>query len=109
MSAPPALDSSPPTLLCIDDQKPALKIRKIFLEAQGYKVLTASSGREGLALLKSNPVDAVILDYRMPPPKRRPKSAAILEESAEQVERSRRVVSQNLRRLEERRRVSRKP
>ncbi|HEV8523168.1 MAG TPA: response regulator [Terriglobales bacterium] len=169
MSAPPAL-GSPPTLLCIDDQESALKIRKLFLEAQGYKVLIASSGREGLELLKAHPLDAVILDYRMPemdgaevaermqqthpalpiivlsgyvadlperlksiargfvakggspaellnilaevlggqPLKRPPKSAEVLAESAEQVERSKRVVSENLRRLEERKRVSRK-
>jgi CheY-like chemotaxis protein len=36
------------------------------LEAQNYRVLTAPSGQEGLALLASNSVDAVILDYQMP-------------------------------------------
>jgi len=54
------------TVLCIDDQVSGLQIRKIFLESFGYKVLLASSGREGLELLNGQPVDAVVLDYRMP-------------------------------------------
>ena len=36
------------TLLCVDDNQSSLKIWKIILEDSGYKVLTASSGREGL-------------------------------------------------------------
>ena len=54
------------TLLCIDDNQSSLKICKIILENSGYKVLTASSGREGLEVLASNAIDAVILDYQMP-------------------------------------------
>jgi CheY-like chemotaxis protein len=38
----------------------------MLLEARGYKVLTALSGREGLNLLSREPVDLLILDYRMP-------------------------------------------
>ncbi len=34
------------TLLCVDDDQASLKICKIILEDFGYKVLTASSGRE---------------------------------------------------------------
>lgn len=36
------------------------------LEAEGYQVLTAQSGREGLSLLPQRAIDAVVLDYRMP-------------------------------------------
>ncbi len=53
-------------LLCIDDQESSLRIRKMFLEAQGHTVLTATEGRCGLQLLAANPVDMLILDYRMP-------------------------------------------
>jgi len=56
----------PFNLLCIDDQESSLKIRKLFLETLGHKVLTASSGSEGLELLQNNLVEAVILDYHMP-------------------------------------------
>ncbi len=54
------------TLLCVDDNQTSLKICKIILEDFGYKVLTASSGREGLEVFASNAIDAVILDYQMP-------------------------------------------
>jgi len=54
------------TLLCVDDNQSSLKICKIILENSGYKVLTASSGREGLEVFASNGIDAVILDYQMP-------------------------------------------
>ena len=54
------------TLLCVDDNQSSLKICKMVLEDFGYKVLTASSGREGLEVFASNAIDAVILDYQMP-------------------------------------------
>ena len=54
------------TLLCVDDNQSSLKICKLILEDSGYKVLTASSGREGLEVFASNAIDAVILDYQMP-------------------------------------------
>ena len=55
-----------PNLLCIDDDVQSLEIRKIVFEASGYRVLTASSGADGLRLFRSYPVDAVVLDYHMP-------------------------------------------
>jgi DNA-binding response OmpR family regulator len=54
------------TLLCVDDNRSSLKICKMILEDSGYKVLTASSGREGVEVFASNAIDAVILDYKMP-------------------------------------------
>jgi CheY-like chemotaxis protein len=53
-------------VLCIDDDKATLHARKLVLEAAGYDVVTASSGRIGLRLLERHPVQVVILDYRMP-------------------------------------------
>ena len=41
-------------------------IRRALLEACGFTALTASSGREGLAIFKSHRVDAVLVDYSMP-------------------------------------------
>lgn len=57
--------SQPATILCVDDEEPGLKVRRILLESAGYKVLTASSGREGIELFKTAIVDAAILDYWM--------------------------------------------
>lgn len=53
-------------ILCIDDEPKGLQIRKMLLESQGYRVLTAVSGREGLEMFMANPVEAVVLDYAMP-------------------------------------------
>lgn len=56
----------PKTVLCIDDEKIGLRVRKLMLEGEGYHVLTASSGQQGLELFDQNPVDVVVLDYYMP-------------------------------------------
>jgi CheY-like chemotaxis protein len=54
------------TVLCVDDEKLGLRVRQIMLEGHGFKVLTATSGEQGLALIEKNPVDLVVLDYYMP-------------------------------------------
>jgi CheY-like chemotaxis protein len=54
------------TILCIDDDETGLLIRKMLLENRGFHVLTASSGPEGLKLLASSGVQAIVLDYLMP-------------------------------------------
>ncbi len=54
-----------PTILCIDDEVAALQARKMLLESEGYEVIEARSGRDGLALIQSHKVDLVILDYWM--------------------------------------------
>jgi len=54
------------TVLCVDDERIGLRVRKILLESRGYIVLTANSGDEGLKVFDENHVDAVILDYYMP-------------------------------------------
>lgn len=53
-------------LLCIDDELTGLEIRKIFLESQGYIVLIAAQGMDGIDMFKHETVDAVVLDYYMP-------------------------------------------
>jgi CheY-like chemotaxis protein len=54
------------TILCIDDHWNGLISRKMLLESNGYKVLEATGGDEGLKLFASHSVDAVVLDYQMP-------------------------------------------
>lgn len=54
------------TVLCVDDEKVGLRVRKIMLEGAGFKVLTATSGEQGLSMLDKNQVDLVVLDYYMP-------------------------------------------
>ncbi len=53
-------------ILCIDDEPLGLTVRKTLLEHEGYQVITALNGPEGLDLFAANPVAAVVLDYSMP-------------------------------------------
>src|SRR5437588_7021342 len=61
----PKTEDKSTTVLCIDDEEPGLKVRKILLETAGHRVLTARSGVEGIRVFQSEPVDAVTLDYWM--------------------------------------------
>ena len=64
VSNQPASDRPSRTILCIDDNRFGLAIRKPPLEARGFKVLTALSGQDGLAMLDRFSVDTVLLDYK---------------------------------------------
>lgn len=59
-------DAMAKTVLCVDDERIGLRVRKIMLEGHGFNVLTATSGEQGLALLDQHEVDLLILDYYMP-------------------------------------------
>ncbi len=54
------------TILCIDDEELGLRIRKMLLESEGFRVLTSTNGQQGLEIFRSNPINAVVLDYSMP-------------------------------------------
>ena len=54
------------TILCVDDHWNGLLGRKMLLEKNGYRVLEASDGDQGLKLFHKYAVDAVVLDYQMP-------------------------------------------
>jgi len=54
------------TLLVVDDNEDNLDLLARRFERKGYTVLRASGGREALELLKSTPVDLVVLDVMMP-------------------------------------------
>lgn len=54
------------TVLCVDDEKNILNSLKRLLRREGYRLLTASSGQEGLKLFEENEVHLVISDQRMP-------------------------------------------
>jgi len=54
------------TILVIDDDKMILMILKQTLSKEGYRVSTAASGEEGIAMLASSNTDLVLTDYMMP-------------------------------------------
>ncbi len=51
------------TVLCIDDEPVALKMRTLVLEHEGYRVLAASSADEALNLFASENIDLVLSDH----------------------------------------------
>jgi excisionase family DNA binding protein len=53
-------------ILAIDDDARVCRLIQRFLEPAGYRVVTASSGAEGLVHLRSEPIDLVLLDLEMP-------------------------------------------
>jgi len=54
------------TILAVDDEPRVLKLLKINLEPEGYRVLTASDGEEAIRTLESELPDLVILDLMLP-------------------------------------------
>lgn len=53
------------TILIIDDEKDLVKIIKDSLISEGYNILTAYNGYDGIEMIKENP-DLIILDIMMP-------------------------------------------
>jgi len=53
-------------ILVIDDESQLRAMLKKFLEMEGYEVITASNGKEGLHLFSEDPADLVITDLIMP-------------------------------------------
>jgi|ERR1700678_1072201 CheY-like chemotaxis protein len=54
------------TILCVDDEEIPRMLRKLILQKQGYKVITAASGKEALALLDEGGINLVLSDQLMP-------------------------------------------
>ena len=55
-----------PCILCVDDSQEILLICQTVLEADGYQVFTAASAAAALELLRTHPIDAVVIDNVMP-------------------------------------------
>lgn len=55
-----------PTVLFIEDDTLLLKMYKTKFENEGFRVLTAKDGEEGLSMAKNQNIDLVILDIMMP-------------------------------------------
>lgn len=53
-------------VLVCDDEKDIVSALKIYLEAEGYHVLTAANGREALEICAKEQVDLLLLDVMMP-------------------------------------------
>ncbi|TIR45917.1 MAG: response regulator, partial [Mesorhizobium sp.] len=56
----------PPRILAVDDTPENLEILRMRLEANGYEVVTAADGEEGLAKARELTPDLILLDIMMP-------------------------------------------
>ena len=56
----------PKTILVVDDDPEILSMLQLRLEKRGYKVLTASDGKEALTVAKRSRPALMILDVMMP-------------------------------------------
>jgi DNA-binding response OmpR family regulator len=55
-----------PRILIVDDEPDLLAVLTLGLEAEGYEVLTASDGEQGLAMARQSQPDLVLLDLMLP-------------------------------------------
>ena len=53
-------------ILVVDDNADTLEILRSLLEKEGYKVLTAQEGEEGVELAQQNVPDLILMDINMP-------------------------------------------
>jgi DNA-binding response OmpR family regulator len=54
------------TLLIIEDDLDTSEMLRVYFEAQGYRVVTALTGRDGLDKCRSDPPHLILLDVRLP-------------------------------------------
>ncbi|MFN0118694.1 MAG: response regulator [Elusimicrobiota bacterium] len=53
-------------ILVVDDEKDVVELLKFLLEKDGYQVITAYNGREGLDLARAELPNLILLDVMMP-------------------------------------------
>jgi len=54
------------TILVVDDERKLVDLLRAYLEEEGFRVVTASNGQEGLIAARQEWPDLVILDWMMP-------------------------------------------
>lgn len=55
-----------PCVLVVDDEGSVLELVRYNLAKAGFRILTATSGREALAVMETAPLDLVVLDLMLP-------------------------------------------
>ena len=55
-----------PKILIVDDDPDILDVLEITLSGENYEILKAYDGEQALGIIKSKPLDLVLLDYKMP-------------------------------------------
>jgi len=60
------VNSTPATILIVDDELQNRKLLEVLLQPEGYTVLSAASGEEALASIAQHAPDLILLDIMMP-------------------------------------------
>jgi len=55
--------SQPPIVLCVDDDRSELQLRRMLFESAGFLVLQARTAGEAIEIFRSQQIDAVVMDY----------------------------------------------
>ena len=58
--------TEPPRILTVDDEPVVCESIRRVLTEEGYDVAVATSARDGMAILRKQPIDLLLLDIRMP-------------------------------------------
>jgi CheY-like chemotaxis protein len=53
------------TILCIDDEPNSIAVRRLLLESEGYCVIDAATGEQGMRIFQKEKIDVVVVDYWM--------------------------------------------
>ena len=53
-------------ILIVDDDMNYVNLLQIFLEGDGFKVMTSYRGKQALNIMLNEKIDLVLLDYQMP-------------------------------------------
>ena len=55
-----------PRILVVDDERQNRALMEVMLTPEGFRLMTASSGEEALAMVAEQPPDLILLDIMMP-------------------------------------------
>jgi DNA-binding response OmpR family regulator len=66
MNPRPGIDDRPPCILIVDDERQNRDLLEVMLAPEGFRLLTAASGEEALAIVAREQPDLVLLDVLMP-------------------------------------------
>lgn len=53
-------------LLLVDDEPRVLDVMATFLQGEGFRIVTAQTGREALEVFQKHQPDLVVLDWMLP-------------------------------------------
>jgi signal transduction histidine kinase len=59
-------DTEPPCVLIVDDERHNRDLLEVMLKPEGFRLLSAASGEEALAIVAQQPPDLILLDVMMP-------------------------------------------